>query len=52
MRLLFATVLLACSAVAAERPWQQITVPSARQAAANFATPPADDGRGDPPRPG
>jgi hypothetical protein len=44
MRLLFATVLLACSAVAAERPWQQITVPSAREAAANFASPPAEYG--------
>jgi len=44
MRLLFATVLLAFSAVAAERPWQQITVPSARQAAANFFTPPAEYG--------
>jgi hypothetical protein len=44
MRLLFATVLLAFSAVAADRPWQQITVPSVRQAAANFSTPPAEYG--------
>jgi hypothetical protein len=44
MRLLSATVLLAFSAAAADRPWQQITVPSASQAAANFATPPAEYG--------
>jgi hypothetical protein len=44
MRFLFATVLLAFSAVAAERPWQQITVPAAREAAANFSTPPAEYG--------
>ena len=44
MRLLFATVLLAFSAAAADRPWQQITVPSASDAAANFATPPAEYG--------
>src|SRR5271157_833581 len=44
MRVLFATVLLALSAVAANRPWQQITVPSAREAAVNFAIPPAEYG--------
>ncbi len=44
MRLLLATVLLAFSAVAAGGPWQQITVPTARQAAANFFTPPAEYG--------
>ena len=44
MRLLLATVLLAFSAVAADHPWQQITVPTARQAAANFFTPPAEYG--------
>jgi hypothetical protein len=36
--------LLAFTAIAADRPWQQITVPSASQAAANFATPPAEYG--------
>jgi len=44
VRLLFATVLLAFSAVAADRPWQQVTVPAVRDAAANFSTPPAEYG--------
>jgi hypothetical protein len=43
MRVPFATVLLAFSA-AAQGPWQQLTVPTASQAAANFATPPAEYG--------
>ena len=44
MRALIATLLLAFPAVAADRPWQQITVPSTRDAAANFSSPPAEYG--------
>ena len=44
MRPLLATLLLAFSAVAADRPWQQITAPSTIDAAANFVSPPAEYG--------
>jgi hypothetical protein len=44
MRPLIATLLLAFSAVAADRPWQQITVPATSDAAANFSSPPAEYG--------
>ena len=40
----FLIPLLLPLALAAQRPWQQITVPSVREAAANFRTPPREYG--------
>jgi len=37
-------LLLAASPVLSQRPWQQITAPSVREAAANFKTPPREYG--------
>jgi hypothetical protein len=37
-------VLLLAAMLPAQRPWQQITVPSVREAAANFKTPPREYG--------
>ena len=39
-----AILLLLASALPAQRPWQQITVPSVSEAAANFKTPPHEYG--------
>ena len=38
------TLLLACFAAMAQRPWQQMTAPTVREAAANFKTPPREYG--------
>ena len=35
---------LLAAALPAQRPWQQITIPSVRDAAANFKTPPREYG--------
>jgi hypothetical protein len=43
MKLAIVPVLLA-TALSAQRPWQQITVPTVREAAANFKTPPREYG--------
>ena len=40
----FAIVLLLAAVLPAQRPWQQITVPSMREVAANFKTPPHEYG--------
>ena len=40
----FAIVPLLADVLPAQRPWQQITVPSVREAAANFKTPPHEYG--------
>ena len=40
----FAIVPLLAAVLPAQRPWQQITVPSLREAAANFKTPPHEYG--------
>jgi len=42
--LVFALISLLVAALPAQRPWQQITVPSLREAAANFKTPPREYG--------
>ena len=39
-----ATLLLCALTLMAQRPWQQITVPPVREAAANFKTPPREYG--------
>ena len=46
MRVTFrlAVVLLCAWTLMAQRPWQQITVPPVREAAANFKTPPREYG--------
>jgi hypothetical protein len=46
MKIVFRTVTLAVFAAAlpAQRPWQQITIPSVSEAAANFRTPPREYG--------
>jgi hypothetical protein len=46
MKTAFRTLALAACAAGllAQRPWQQITVPSVREAAANFRTPPREYG--------
>ena len=42
--ILLAVLALLAAALPAQRPWQQITVPSLREAAANFKTPPHEYG--------
>ncbi len=44
MRRLFATLLLAAVAGAADRPWQQVVVPSVNEVARRFASPPPEYG--------
>jgi len=39
-----AIIPLLAAVLPAQRPWQQITVPSVREAAANFKTPPREYG--------
>ena len=40
----FAVLFLVSFAAMAQRPWQQMTVPTVREAAANFKTPPREYG--------
>src|ERR1035441_1642089 len=44
MKRIFALIPLLAAALSAQRPWQQITVPSLSEVAANFKAPPHEYG--------